>query len=393
MSLTTPTTSQLRDTILAQIESSLSQTVPLLPKAALRVLAAIFAGVAIILYRYAGFIFLQLFVKYASFEATTVNGKTIRPLVDWGELIGEGPPDDGTQAQLVIAVTVVTQSGQINAGTLYTGQNGVTYSVVSSVLLNAASVSVTIRAVDDPNRGEGYGTIGNLANGSKVSLAVTLANVAREATVTSTAVEGAEPELEETYRQRVIQRFQRRPQGGAYADYWTWARDASGVVNVYPYASATPGVVEVYIESNVAPDGLAGAQLLADALALINLDLDGEALRKPVTAGAVTRSITRSALDIEVDGLEAPDPAATMTAISEGVDEWLRGREPFIEGLSVLPRKDRITQPEVAGVVAGIAAANGATYTSLTLKKAGIILTAYTLSHGEKAKLGTATQV
>ena len=51
-----------------------------------------------------------------------------------------------------------------------------------------------------------------------------------------------------------------------------------------------------------------------------------------------------------VNGLTVPagaDQTAIEQAIEDGVDEYLRGREPYIEGLSVLPRLDNVTQGAV----------------------------------------------
>lgn len=391
MSLATPTTSQLSTTLVSQIEASLSQTVPLLPKAALRVLAKALAGVVVILYKYAGFIFLQLFVQAASFAETTVNGRVLRPLVEWGRLIGAGDPGPGERAQLVLSVPVLVQSGSLEAGRLYTGPNGVTYRVTANVPLNASSVSVTVEALSDPNGNEGYGSIGNLANGSKLSLAVPLANVSREGTVTSTAVQGSEPELEEDYRDRVIARFQRRPQGGSYADYSLWGLDAAGIVAVYPYKAALPGQIDLYVESTTAPDGLASPTQLAAVITASNFDEEGRATRRPVNDALNAYSITRTAFDLEIQNLQAPNVTDTQAAISSGVDQWLRDREPYIEGLSVLPRKDRITQPELAGIISGIVAANGGSFSGLVVRRASVIVTSYTLTAGELAKRGTVT--
>lgn len=55
MSLPTQTTQQVADNMVGQIEASLSQTVPLFPKA--------FTGVFVLLWKYAGAIFLQLFIS------------------------------------------------------------------------------------------------------------------------------------------------------------------------------------------------------------------------------------------------------------------------------------------------------------------------------------------
>lgn len=82
MSLTTPTTKEISDNIVAQLEATLNQTIPLLPKAFIRVLAKALAGVFILLYKYAGFMLLQLFVRTASMGSTEVNGVSVTPLLE-----------------------------------------------------------------------------------------------------------------------------------------------------------------------------------------------------------------------------------------------------------------------------------------------------------------------
>ena len=96
MALDIPTTAELTATMVSQIESAISQTIPLLPKSFTRVLAKARAGIDVQLYRYAGFIWLQEYVKHATMEECTINGKRVRPLVEWGNLIGLGEPDYGT---------------------------------------------------------------------------------------------------------------------------------------------------------------------------------------------------------------------------------------------------------------------------------------------------------
>ena len=98
MSLSTPTTKEISDNIIAQLEASLNQAIPLLPKSFLRVLSKVLAGVFILLYKYVGFMFLQIFVDAASASATEVNGKTVVPLTAWGRLIGVGDPVSATSA-------------------------------------------------------------------------------------------------------------------------------------------------------------------------------------------------------------------------------------------------------------------------------------------------------
>ena len=90
MSLQTPTTAEISANIIAQLETTLNQTIPLLPKSFLRVLSKTLGAVFILLYKYGGFIFLQQFVATASIKETIINGVTVKPLVEWGRLIGIG---------------------------------------------------------------------------------------------------------------------------------------------------------------------------------------------------------------------------------------------------------------------------------------------------------------
>jgi hypothetical protein len=85
-----------------------------------------------------------------------------------------------------------------------------------------------------------------------------------------------------------------------------------------------------------------------------------------------------------ISGL-SPSTPALQDDIIDGLSEHLRAREPFIEGLSVLPRLDRVTLAATSGVVDEIVAANGATIVTMSQAPGP----AYTLEHGEKAKLGT----
>jgi len=301
------------------------------------------------------------------------------------------------QAELVVTVTVQNKVGDLPGGSqLLRADTGVIYQTVAAVLLDAPTVSVTIKATSDPTGG-GAGVIGNLNVADIVSFANPLPNVATDAVVASTAVSGVDGETEEAYRGRILDRTTARPQGGALADYRVWGSEVAGVANIYPY-TGSPGEVDVFVESTVAldPDGIAGAALLLAVFNAIELDVDGLASRRPANAGVNTISITRTAYEVVVSGLVPSDPttlAATQTAISDALDEFLRGREPFIVGLSILPRLDRVTQGAVAGVVNEIANAEGATVAAVALKLDTVTITADTLGNGEKAKLlnGTAT--
>jgi len=393
MSLQTPTTRQINDNIIAQLEASLSQTIPLLPKSFLRVLSKALSGVFILLYKYAGFMFLQQFVRTASIDATEINGVVVQPLIEWGRLVGVGDPVTATQAELLINVSVANQTGFIPSGSQLIGaDNGVTYITIGSVALNAPTVPAVIRAVSDQSGGGGAGVIGNLGPGAMVSFANPLANVERSAVVVDAQVTGANGEPTETYRQRVLDRFQKRPQGGAYSDYEQWGEEVAGVVNVYPYTSEFPGQVDVYVEATAAssgsPDGFPTLAQLESVLASIEFDVDGLASRRPAGALVNAFSITRKEFSVIVTALTVANQAQVEATISEALTEYFLSREPFIFGLSVPPRRDRISQGQVSGVVSDIVSAAGGVFNeALVRDEFGLEVQIFSLGIGQKAKL------
>jgi uncharacterized phage protein gp47/JayE len=385
----TPTTQQLNDQIITDLAGALEQTIPILPKSFLRVLARVLAAVAVLLFKYAGFLALQIFVAHATYELTTFLGQKVRPLEMWGLLIGAGPKRAATAGEFTVTLTVLA-TGELKAGTkLVRSETGVIYEVAFSRTVSDTSFNATIRPISDQKGGDGSGTIGNLAVGDKVSFANSPPFVGSEATVSAILKTGADAETVEAYRARIILRFQRKPQGGAYADYQAWGEEAEGIARVYPY-TGLPGEVELFVESETEPDGIPTSDQLTAVWYAVHYEPDGTnsgiANRRPITAAINVRKISRTLIDVTVIGL-SPNTPENQTAISDGLAELFYSKEPFIEGLSTLPRNDRITAAEAGGLVNGIVDSLGATVNSVSLSS-GV---AITLSQGEKAKLGTPT--
>jgi hypothetical protein len=148
--------------------------------------------------------------------------------------------------------------------------------------------------------------------------------------------------------------------------------------------------VNIYVEADEAssgsPDGIPTGPQLTAVGDSIELNEAGLATRRPVSAAKNVLPITRQAFDVQIAAL-SPDTPETRVALKEGIDEHLRTREPYIVGLSSLPRLDRVTQASVAGVVDTIVSDKGATISGVQLLLTGVPKTAYTLLAGEKAKL------
>lgn len=393
MSLTTVTTKEISDNIIAQLEAFLNQTIPPLPKSFMRVLAKALAAVFVLLFKYGGFMFLQFFVQTATDKDTEVLGEIINPLRFWGRLFGVGDPVAATNAELLIDITVMLEVGSLPSGSQLVGAiNGVTYITIGSTLLNAPTVQATVRAVSDQAGGGGAGAIGNLTASDTLSFANPLANVAREAVVNSQTITGADAEATEVYRQRIIDRRQKPPQGGAYADYEIWGEEAAGIINVFPY-TGDPGEVNVFSEATVASsgsaDGIPTAAQLTAVLDLINFDSNGLAFRRNANAFVNSLPITRTGFDITVTGIAGVGDLAQVQAdVTTAVEEYFAGVDPFIAGLSVPPRNDQLTRTRLSAIVEDIVTAANGTFTSAAFIQTTLTgnLANYVLGEGEKAK-------
>ena len=390
----TPTTKQVSDNIVAQIGAQLAQTVPFFPKSFIRVMARALAGLIVVLYKYAGFIWLQLFVRTASDDETTINGRVVRPLREWGALVGIPEPKAASQAELTVNVAVTNQTGFLRTGSqLIATSTGVTYVVTGDVALDAASVAAIVRAAGDQQGGDGAGTIGNLPNGTQLQFANPLPNVGRAAEVTGQVTTGADGEDVEAYRQRILDRFQKRPQGGAYADYEQWGEEAAGALNVYPYAG-DPGVVLLYVESSTTPDGVPTPAELQAVLDVVNFDQNGLATRRPAGTLPIALPIARLLVNVSIAGLTVPtDLPGVRSRITAALTEFLRGREPFIPGLSVGARVDDVGVMTLASVISSVVAPAGGTFTGLTMSVGGAPTSLYLLGEGEKVGLGVISYV
>lgn len=390
MAFETPTTKSISDNLVAQLEATFGES---MPKSFTRVLAKVLAGVFVILYKYCGFIFLQMFVSTASMRPTEINGKSVVPLIEWGRLIGAGDPEPATQAELRIRVTAEVIGTDLLSGTqVVNPRTGVVYLTLESVILENETTDVQVLAVSDRTGGGGAGIIGNVQSGTVLSFANPLTGIARNVVVLGTTVTGEDAETDDAYRSRVIAEFQQRPQGGAYVDYRRWAGEAQGVKQAYPYASEFPGQVDVYIESSTEVDGIPTSEQLQAALDSINLDKEGLATRRPVGALVNTMPIERIAFNVTIDGLTVENEPDVRVEIGAALTKYFEDKEPYLVGLIANQRRrDRITETAVSGVIDDIVSSYNGVFTEATLKIGSTVTPVYTLGTGEKAKIGSVT--
>src|SRR4030065_346655 len=208
MSLEIKTIQQINDLIIQQLEAQLNQTIPLLPKSFTRILSKVLSGIFITLYKVSQWIFLQIFVSSASWDEVEIYGKRIRPLTEWGKLIGVGEPIPATNAELELEITVNDIGSTLLAGTQFTSNiNGLIYITQEDYTLAAATETINVICIT-------AGTQGNLDIADILSLVTVTGIIAEEAEITDTLIIAADGETESQYRQRITERFQLQPQGG-----------------------------------------------------------------------------------------------------------------------------------------------------------------------------------
>jgi uncharacterized phage protein gp47/JayE len=315
MALPTPTLLEIQAIIVSDLETKFSQTIPLLPKAVWRIVALIIAGVWIILYKYGSDAFKQRFPQTANDFWLEILGQLLnvfrQAATTWE---GQGEVES-------------TTTGTLPPGTQFINNNtGQVYLTTTEKILSVGTLTLDLKA------GEG-GALGDLQIGDIINFVSPVPGLAETVEITLTSVDGEDIEDIEVYRRRVLDAYQKKPQGGASSDYEQWAEEAPNVINAYPYPGVKPSEVVVYIEVDNQTDGIPTAPQLAAALAYINFDpVTGRATRRPVTAEVSTAAISRRVFDVKIVGL-SPDNAENRAAIEATLTEYFLEKEMYILGL------------------------------------------------------------
>lgn len=374
MALTTPTIKEIQGNIISAIEAETGQTVPIFAKTVFRILSYALAGVWIILYKYGSDQFNQRFVQTALDFYLEIHGELVKitrqPATTWD---GEADVESTTTGTLPPNTQLVNNN------------TGVVYLTTESTTLFVGTVTFKLAATEG-------GEIGNLNISDVINFVSPLPGLEDFATVSSIISAGEDEEDIEIYRQRVLDAYQKKPQGGALADYEQWAEEAPNVINAYPYAGSNPSEVDIYIEVDNQTDGIPTSSQLTATLAYINYDpITGKATRRPVNAIVNVLAISRSTYDVEIIGL-SPDTPDIRDDIDDALTDLFLQKENYIQGLAI-QRNDIVSRSETLALVQQIAADAGSALSNVIVKKSGTIIDLDVLDPGEKAKLGVITYV
>jgi uncharacterized phage protein gp47/JayE len=308
---TLPTTEEIRNRIITDIESKINQSTPSFFKSFNRVLAAALAFVFTLLYKYGQWTYKQIFTITQSDESLELKGEQY-----------DIPRKDSVATQITADATG-TIGTTIEAGKIFrASKNGLNYSVVTTVQNLSGTVELTLNCLT-------AGIAGNLLVSDSLTVQQPQAGLDNIITVTATVIEGEDREPIEEFRARIQEIEKRPPQGGALVDYIIWAKEVAGVTRAFAFgkreeSSITAGVVEVY---PLTDDDVAGRIPSSEKLTEIENYIDSPT-RAPTQAVAINViAFTERTFDIDITALD-PDNATIRNSISENIPAFLLSREP-----------------------------------------------------------------
>lgn len=267
------------------------------PWAAVRVMA----GLAYLLYRYG-----------AHTAAQAIYDRATSPVLRrWARMWGVEPLT-ATAAVIEFEFTGGPGLG-VPATTLIQRQDGIEY------LTDAPAVEAPAGTYRGTATCRTIGEIGNAAPGVIVTLANPIAGIGSEGVVIDPGgdgqpTEGRDDETDVRLLQRLLDRIQNTPQGGADADYVQWCREIADVDDVYVYPLEL-GAGTVTIRFTVAEGTGIGASTripaagkIAEVVALLET-------RRPVTADVTVLAPSEYAVDFTIDLFPKPNTAAMRDAV------------------------------------------------------------------------------
>lgn len=293
-----PTLPELIDRAMADIETRLPGVDARLRRSNLSVLARVHAGAVHSLYGYLDNLAVQLFVDTA--EVSFLD----RYSSIWGVQRLPAAFAEGS-------VTITGTSGvAVPSGTQLQRSDGQTCTTTAAATITAGTALVPVSAVLG-------GAAGNAAAGAQLTFVTPIGGVIATATVAAGGLtQGADAETDASLRARLLRRIQQAPNGGAKADYVTWALEVPGVTRAwcYPLEGGAGTVVVRFVRDN-------DASMIPDAaeVAAVQAHINE---RRPVTANvtvvapvAVPRNFT-----IQL----TPTSTVVQTAVQAELEDLLR---------------------------------------------------------------------
>lgn len=302
MAFARPTLQQLLDRIQADIESRLPGTDPRLRQSLLGIVARAHAGATHGLYGALDYLARQVL------PSTCTDEDIFALHASWWGV----PRNLAAQAKGNVTFTG-TDGSVIDAGTTLQRSDGVQYTTDAEATISSGSATAAVTAVDG-------GQSTNATAGQKLTLVSPIAGVRSSATIAAGGlVGGADIETIDAWRERLRQRVQNRPQGGAATDYETWALEVEGVTRVWVMPLWLGlGTVGVFItrddDASPIPD--------AGEVAAVQAYIDE---RRPVTAAVTVYAPTAVPVDMTIS--LNPNTSAVQLAVTAELQDLFRRQD------------------------------------------------------------------
>lgn len=301
MPFTRPGLAELIARVRGDLRGRLEIGGPLLRRAMVDVLGAVWAGAIHTLFGYLDWLARQLFADTAEREA----------LLRRAALYGITPTPAAFAAGNVAATG--TNGSLIPAGTVLRLDAATAYLVDAGVVIASGTATMAVTA-------ELAGDAANLPDGTALTFESPIAGVNSTATVEVGGITGGvDEEGTEEVRDRFLLRLREPPQGGAEQDYEAWALAVAGVTRVWVFAHELGlGTVVVRFVQDDPDTGEVGFPD-AGAVAAVQAALDEQ---RPITAAATAAAPTELAVAFTLHLV--PDSADTRAAVSAELADLLR---------------------------------------------------------------------
>lgn len=388
---TIPTTTDIYNSVLADLEAQNGISIPLFGKNFIRALAIVQTAKLKLMYLRIGKLQKNIFVDTADPESL---GGTLER---WARVKLRRNRFKATAGKYQLTVTGSIGSVVPESTTFKSDDNssnpGILYVLDADHVMTGSPDTITVRALTT-------GLEGKLVLLDTLTATAPISGVDSGAYVSAEVVIPLAAETMEAYRAAALLSWRLEAQGGAVTDFRIWSQDAQGVKAVYPYAKpAASAEMFLYVEATPADSidgfGTPSAQLLLDVEAVVEFNPDttlslNERGRRPIGVFNIDfLPVTIIDVDIIVTGFNGLTPtkqALLLTAITNMVNAI----RPFVPAADILADKnDFIDSNKVIGTITSTI--SGAQFTSVTIKINGVAMTSYTFAMGNIPNLVTVT--
>lgn len=295
MAFSRPTLQELITRVEGDLKSGL-QIITVLRRSFIAVIARAMAGLAHMLF---GFL---KFIEKQAFPDTAEDEYLERWAGIWGVLRKAATYEKFT------ATVTGTDGTVIPATRVYRRSDGVEYTVDADQTIVGGTATIALTAVE-------AGKAGRVNMSDQVAILSPIAGLDPNATVLAIVIEAEDLESTESLRERLIDRIQNPPAGGAALDYIAWARSIAGVTRAWVGPQALgPGTVVVYIvtdDNDPITPSPAKIDEVADYIETV----------RPVTANVTVVAPVLLSIDLTI--AIKPNTAAVQTAIETELNDLI----------------------------------------------------------------------